>query len=124
MADPAELVFMIDVDNTLLDNDRFFAELTAQLDRLFGEDGRQRYWRLYENRRETLGYADYLGALQDLRLENGDETALLEASEFLLDYPFPDLLYPNALATVDHLGSMGTAIILSDGDIVFQPRKI
>lgn len=124
MADSAELVFMIDVDNTLLDNDRFFAELTIRLDRLFGESGRQRYWRLYEIRRETLGYADYLGALQDLRLENNDEAALLEASEFLLDYPFPDLLYPDALATVGHLGSMGTAIILSDGDIVFQPRKV
>lgn len=124
MADPAEPAFMIDVDNTLLDNDRFIAELTAQLDQLFGEAERQRYWRLYENRRGTLGYADYLGTLQDLRLENNDEAALLEASEFLLDYPFADLLYPDALAVVDHLGRMGTTVILSDGDIVFQPRKI
>ncbi|BCH32336.1 hypothetical protein MesoLjLc_42660 [Mesorhizobium sp. L-8-10] len=124
MADPAKLVFMIDVDNTLLDNDRFFAELTARLDRLFGEAECQRYWRLYENRRETLGYADYLGALQDFRLENNDEAALLQASEFMLDYPFADLLYPDALAVVDHLGRMGTTIVLSDGDIVFQPRKI
>lgn len=124
MADPAEPVFMIDVDNTLLDNDRFIGELTAQLDQVFGEAERQRYWRFYEDRRKTLGYADYLGALQDLRLENNDEAALLEASEFLLDYPFADLLYPDALNVVSHLGGMGTAMILSDGDIVFQPRKI
>jgi FMN phosphatase YigB (HAD superfamily) len=124
VASPTELVFMIDVDNTLLDNDRFFVELTARLDQLFGQAECQRYWRLYENRREALGYADYLGALQDFRLENNDEAGLLQASEFLLDYPFADLLYPDALAVVGHLGGMGTTIILSDGDIVFQPRKI
>lgn len=121
---PAEVVFMLDVDDTLLDNDRFAANLSARLDDAFGEAEGERYWQIYGQLRERLGYADYLGALQEFRLGSDDETDLLQMSDFLLEYPFGELLYPDARAVVDHLSSMGTTIILSDGDIVFQPRKI
>ncbi|MEP9397877.1 hypothetical protein [Mesorhizobium sp. KR2-14] len=124
MADPDEFLFMIDVDDTLLDNDRFAADLTARLEQAFGRQERERYWRIYDERRERLGYADYLGALQTFRLHNTDELNLLKTSQFLLDYPFAERLYPHALAVVRHLRSMGGAIVLSDGDIVFQPHKI
>lgn len=124
MATSAEVVFMLDVDNTLLDNDRFAADLTARLDQLMGVSERERYWRIYGNRRSTLGYADYLGALEEFRLNSGDEAGLLQLSDFLLDYPFADLLYPGSMAVIAHLRGMGTTIVLSDGDIVFQPRKI
>jgi FMN phosphatase YigB (HAD superfamily) len=115
---------MLDVDNTLLDNDRFIADLTARLDQLFGEAERARYWRIYDDRRESLGYADYLGSLQEFRLGNDDEANLLQLSGFLLDYPFRELLYPDSLAVIEHLRGIATTLILSDGDIVFQPRKI
>lgn len=124
MATSAEMVFMLDVDNTLLDNDRFLADLTARLDQSFGRAERERYWQIYERRRKDLGYADYLGTLEEFRPGNDDEAQLLQMSGFLLDYPFEDLLYPGANAAVAHLTAMGTTIILSDGDIVFQPRKI
>lgn len=120
----AEVVFLIDVDNTLLDNDRFIADLTERLDHVFGEGERQRYWRIYDNLRQQLGYADYLGALQEFRLDSDDEPGLLQMSGFVLDYPFGQRFYPLARAVIEHLGKMGTTVILSDGDIVFQPRKI
>jgi FMN phosphatase YigB (HAD superfamily) len=121
---PAEIVFLLDVDNTLLDNDRFAADLTAQLDQVFGPEGRERYWSIYAELRDALGYADYLGALQRFRIGNDNESALLQTSTFLLDYPFNERLYPHALAAIEHLCAIGTPVILSDGDIVFQPRKI
>ena len=124
MLTPTQTVILIDVDNTLLDNDRFASDLMARLDRDFGKTERERYWSIYSERRDKLGYADYLGALQEFRTDSNNEAALLQMSEFLLDYPFSERLYPRALAAVEHLGKMGTTVILSDGDIVFQPRKI
>lgn len=118
------VVFMLDVDNTLLDNDRFAADLTERLDDDFGKPERERYWSIYAERRDRLGYADYLGALQAFRAGDDDEPALLRMSGFLLDYPFSERLYPRALAALDHLRTIGTTAIVSDGDIVFQPRKI
>lgn len=118
------VVFMLDVDNTLLDNDRFAADLTERLDDDFGKPERERYWSIYAELRDRLGYADYLGALQAFRAGDDDEPALLRMSEFLLDYPFSERLYPRALAALDHLRTIGTTAIVSDGDIVFQPRKI
>ncbi|MFC4527595.1 HAD family hydrolase [Dyella halodurans] len=118
------VVFLLDVDNTLFDNDRFAADVTGTLDALFGEDERKRYWSIYEALRDRLGYADYLGALQQFRLGCEGNPALLRLSAYLLDYPFADGLYPGALETVSHLGTLGTTVILSDGDIVFQPHKI
>jgi FMN phosphatase YigB (HAD superfamily) len=118
------VVFMLDVDNTLLDNDRFAADLTARLDRDFGQLERERYWSIYTDLRDRVGYADYLGALQAFRAGAGDEPALLRMSAFLLDYPFSERVYPRALAALEHLRTIGTTAIVSDGDIVFQPRKI
>jgi FMN phosphatase YigB (HAD superfamily) len=116
--------FLFDVDNTLLDNDRFGADLGARLEDDFGTVERERYWRIFTRRRDELGYADYLGSLQVFRDEVRDHPRLLGMSEFLLGYPFPRLLYPEALAALARARTLGRAAILSDGDIVFQPRKI
>jgi FMN phosphatase YigB (HAD superfamily) len=118
------VVFLLDVDNTLLDNDQFAADLGAQLEQWFGIEQRDRYWTIYNALRDSLGYADYLGALQRFRSGLDDEPALLQMSGYLLDYPFAQRLYPHALETIAHLRSLGRTAILSDGDIVFQPRKI
>ena len=124
----ADVVFLLDVDNTLLDNDRIVADLRRHLEDEFGAASAQRYWTIFEQLRAELGYVDYLGALQRYRdvLDHGGERdhRLLEMSNFLLDYPFADRLYPGALAVVAHLATLGTPVILSDGDVVFQPRKV
>lgn len=120
----AAVVFLLDVDNTLLDNDRFGADLGSTLDAAFGETERERYWAIYEELRQMTGYADYLGALQRFRNGLDSDPALLQMSNYLLEYPFAERLYPHALETVAHLRTLGTTAILSDGDAVFQPRKI
>ena len=117
-------VFLLDVDNTLLDNDRFAADLGAHLERCFGAAERQRYWTIFSQLRAELGYADYLATLQRFRFELEDDPRLPWMSEFVLEYPFAERLYPNALAAIAHLGTLGLPVILSDGDMVFQPRKI
>jgi FMN phosphatase YigB (HAD superfamily) len=119
-----EVVFLLDVDNTLLDNDRFATDLGEQLQRSFGAAQRDRYWDLFNRRREALGLADYLGSMQDFRLGLDDHAELLRMSEFLLEYPFANRLFPGALEAVAHLRSLGKPVVLSDGDIIFQPRKI
>lgn len=122
-ATPA-VVFLCDVDNTLLDNDGFRDDLGDELQHRFGTAARDRYWRIYDQRRETLGYADYLGTLERFRAGLDNDPQLLGMSGWLLDYPFARRLYPQALETVAHLQSLGPTAIVSDGDIVFQPRKI
>jgi FMN phosphatase YigB (HAD superfamily) len=117
-------VFLLDVDNTLLDNDRFEADLKDHLEHEFGAESRQQYMDIYESLREELGYADFLGALQRYRVSNLDEPRLLLMSSFLVDYPFARRLYPAALDVIQHLGNLGRTVILSDGDAVFQPRKV
>lgn len=117
------LVFLLDIDNTLLDNDRFAADLGERLQRDFGKTGRDRYWALYAQLREKLGYADYLATLQEFRTGMDDDPDLLQMSSFMLEYPFADRLYPGALQAVAHLRTLGTPAVLSDGDVVFQPRK-
>jgi FMN phosphatase YigB (HAD superfamily) len=112
------------VDNTLLDNDRFGRDLSDTLDAAFGEAERERYWAIYEELRQLGGVADYLGALQRFRSGLDNEPSLLQMSNYLLEYPFATRLYPHALDTVAHLRTLGTTVILSDGDVVFQPRKI
>jgi FMN phosphatase YigB (HAD superfamily) len=119
-----EVVFLLDVDNTLLDNDRFAADLGDRLQRSFGAAERARYWDIFTRRRAALGLADYLGSLQEFRAGLDDRAELLEMSEFLLEYPFASRLFPGALAAVAHLRTLGRPVVLSDGDIVFQPRKI
>ena len=121
---PATLVFMLDVDNTLVDNDRFAADLRARLVADFGDAESARYWALYAQLRDELGYADYLSALQRFRAGLEDHPALLGMSAFLLDYPFQTALFPQALQVLAHLQQHATTVILSDGDVVFQPHKI
>ncbi len=117
-------VYLLDVDNTLLDNDAVAADLRVYLTRAFGEATQQRYWKLFEQLRNELGYADYLGALQRFRLEHPVDPQVLGISRYLIDYPFADRLYPGALDLIARLSGAGTPVILSDGDAVFQPRKI
>ena len=118
------IVFLVDIDNTLLDNDRFGRELSEFLERQFGQSGKERYWALYEERRTRLGFADYLEALEDFRAGQPAGESLLQTSAYLLDYPFAQLAYPEALEAVAHLRTLGTVVILSDGDVTFQSRKI
>ncbi len=120
----ASVVFLLDVDNTLLDNDRFAADLGDTLLQAFGADARDRYWAIYAQLRDQLGYADYLGALQRFREGLDNDPSLLQMSKYLLEYPFAERLYPHTLATIAHLRTLGPTAILSDGDVVFQPRKI
>ena len=120
----ADVVFLLDVDNTLLDNDRFAADLGDRLELAFGAAERARYWAIFGRLREQQGLADYLGSLQAFRTGLDDHPELLAMSEFLLEYPFAARLFPRALEAVAHLSTIGRPVVLSDGDIVFQPRKI
>jgi FMN phosphatase YigB (HAD superfamily) len=119
-----DIIFLLDVDNTLLDNDRFAADLGNRLEQAFGAPERERYWTIFARLREQLGLADYLGSLQMFRAGLDDHPELLAMSEFLLEYPFAARLFPRALEAVAHLRRIGRPVVLSDGDIVFQPRKI
>ena len=118
------VAFLLDVDNTLLDNDRIADDLRRHLTREVGAEPQERYWALFEDLRKELGYADYLGALQRYRVEHPHDTHLLEVSSYLVDYPFANRLYPGSLDVIDYLSAFGTTVILSDGDVVFQPRKV
>src|SRR5664279_3386842 len=118
---PHDVVFLLDVDNTLLDNDRIVADLRAHLERAFGAESAARYWIAFESLREQLGYADYLGALQryrrDVEAGGPDAHKLLSMSSFLIDYPFAERLYPNALAVIERLGRLGpTAVSYTQSD--------
>jgi FMN phosphatase YigB (HAD superfamily) len=117
-------VFLLDVDNTLLDNDRVIADLMRYLDRTVGPECRDDYWRIFDRLRADLGYADYLGALQIYRVEHPRDPHLLEISSFLINYPFANRLFPNSLDVIDRLKRWGQTVIVTDGDVVFQPRKI
>lgn len=116
-------VFFFDCDNTLLDNDRVRSDLDAYLERELGA-ARESYWRHYERLRGETGYADYLGAVQGLQRDHPGDPRLAGLSSFLLEYPFASRLYPRALEVIAHCGRWGTTAILSDGDAVFQPRKL
>ena len=124
----SDVVFLLDVDNTLLDNDRVQDDLKNHLEREFGAASRDRYWAIFEELRTELGYADYLGALQRYRYGETsgamNDPRVLLISSFLVDYPFADRLYPGALDVIAQLRAWGRTVILSDGDVVFQPRKI
>jgi len=120
----SEIVFLFDVDNTLIDNDRVQAHLSEHLEQTYGKATRDRYWEIFEGLRSELGYADYLGALERYRVEDLHRPEVLKMSSWLVDYPFADRLYPRALDAVKHVQQWGTTVILSDGDAVFQPRKV
>ena len=117
-------VVLFDVDNTLLDNDRVTADLMRHLDRNVGQECQQHYWDIFEDLRNELGYADYLGALQRYRVEHPHDLNLLAVSYYLVNYPFANRLFPNSLDVIEHCRQWGTVAILSDGDVVFQPRKV
>jgi FMN phosphatase YigB (HAD superfamily) len=121
---PDAVTFLLDVDNTLLDNDRFGEDLGDRLEESFGAFERARYWSLIAKRREESGVVDYLGSLQDFRVGLDDHAELLDMSHFVLEYPFAERLFPGALEAIAHLRTLGRPVVLSDGDIVFQPRKI
>lgn len=118
------IVFLFDVDNTLLDNDHVTADLKRHLESEVGAERSERYWRIFEQLRGELGYADYLGALQRYRIEDPRDPRLLTISRYLVNYPFANRLFPNALDAIEHVKQWGTTAILSDGDVVFQPRKV
>jgi FMN phosphatase YigB (HAD superfamily) len=120
----APVVFLVDVDNTLLDNDRIQEDLKRHLEREFGAASRDRYWAILEARFVELGYRDYLGALQRYRVEHPQDVHLMTMSSYLVDYPFTSRLYPGALDVLKRLRAWGPTVILSDGDVVFQPRKV
>jgi FMN phosphatase YigB (HAD superfamily) len=117
-------VFLVDVDNTLLDNDRIQSDLKRHLEREFGADCRDRYWTILEQLFTDLGYRDYLGALQRYRVEHPKDIHLLSMSSYLVDYPFANRLYPGSLDVLERFREWGQTVILSDGDVVFQPRKV
>lgn len=123
-----DVVFLLDVDNTLLDNDRVIAELHRHLEAQFGPASSARYWSIFETLRRELGYADYLGALQRYRDEverdGAGDHRLLMMSGFLVDYPFAERLYPRAFEVIARCERIGPTVILTDGDVVFQPRKL
>jgi FMN phosphatase YigB (HAD superfamily) len=121
---PDPIVFLVDVDNTLLDNDRIQNDLKRHLEREFGAACRDRYWAILEQLFVDLGYRDYLGALQRFRVEHPQDIHLLSMSSFLVDYPFANRLYPGSLDVLERFRSWGQTVILSDGDVVFQPRKV
>lgn len=124
MTSPEDVVFLFDCDNTLLDNDKVQADLQVHLDAEFGRAARDCYWNILEQLRTELGYVDYLGALQRYRQDVPTDARLLEMSTFLIDYPFDKQVYPGALEALSHCRKWGRTVILSDGDVVFQPRKI
>lgn len=124
MQQPANAVFLFDVDNTLLDNDRVTAAVRTFLENEVGSERAERYWAIFEELRSQLGYADYLGALQRYREHYPYDSHLLMVSTFLINYPFANRLFPRSLDVLEHFKRQGPVVILTDGDAVFQPRKI
>ena len=124
MTQPHPLVFLVDVDNTLVDNDGIQQDLKDHLERTYGVAARDRYWRILEDLMVELGYRDYIGALQNFRVEHPREVELLAMSSYLMDYPFAERVYPHALEVLKRLRNLAPTVILSDGDVVFQPRKV
>jgi FMN phosphatase YigB (HAD superfamily) len=119
-----EVVFLFDVDNTLLDNDRVIADLRRYLTVEVGAGSADRYFAIFEQLRAEVDHADYLGALQRYRAAYPHDHGLLCVSAFLVDYPFADRLFPGSLEVLERLGGFGPTVLLTDGDVVFQPRKI
>jgi FMN phosphatase YigB (HAD superfamily) len=121
---PDPVVFLVDVDNTLLNNDHIQDDLRQHLERMFGAACRDRYWAILEELMTELGYRDYLGALQRYRVEHPRDIQLSAMSSWLVDYPFANRLYPGSLDVIERFRAWGRTVILSDGDVVFQPRKV
>jgi FMN phosphatase YigB (HAD superfamily) len=119
-----DIVFLFDIDNTLVNNDHVQADLKQHLATTYGPEARDRYWEILEQLRTELGYVDYLGALERYRLESLHRPEILRMSNWMIDYPFADRIYPGAMDAVRHVRRWGLPVVLSDGDAVFQPRKV
>jgi FMN phosphatase YigB (HAD superfamily) len=119
-----QTVYLFDVDNTLVDNDRIQADMAIHLERAIGAERNRHYWELFEELRKQLGYADYLGALQRYRVEFPRDFHILAVSDFLINYPFANRLYPNSIDVIERCKEFGGVVIVSDGDVVFQPLKV
>ncbi|HSR11741.1 MAG TPA: HAD family hydrolase, partial [Thermodesulfobacteriota bacterium] len=117
-------VVLLDVDNTLLDNDHIIADFMRHLEGTFGAERAERCFAIFRQLRDDLGYADYLGTLQRYRIEYPRDPHLLTVSNYFVDYPFANRLYPNSLDAVEHAKKWGPVVLLTDGDVVFQPRKV
>jgi len=124
MRPPDPVVFLVDVDNTLLDNDRILQDVRDHVEKVCGPEARDRYWQIVIRLFDELGYRDYLGALQLYRAENPHDPRLFELAQFVIDYPFADRLYPGALEALKWFSQLATTTALTDGDVVFQPRKV
>jgi FMN phosphatase YigB (HAD superfamily) len=124
MSSPNEIVFLFDVDNTLLDNDKIEIDIRRHMERKFGKESLDRYYAILKELHAELGYKDYLCALQRYCLGIICDSRLLMIPSFFIDYPFANRLYPDSLDVLKHVRSWGETVILSDGDAVFQPRKI
>ena len=124
LTQPDPIVFLVDVDNTLLDNDRIQDDIQLHFESEYGAECRERYWTIQERLFADLGYRDYLGALQTYRAEYPDDMRVLTMSSYLIDYPFAERVFPGALAVLERLAGWGRTVILTDGDVVFQPRKV
>ena len=124
MISTGKIIFLLDVDNTLFDNDAVLADIDRQFRVEFGDECRKRYWEISDTLRKELGYVDYLGALQRYRTESNTDPRIFMLSSFFLDYPFAQRVFPGAVDVIAHLNELGKTVIVSDGDIVFQPRKI
>ena len=120
-----KLVFLIDLDNTILDNDGVKQDIEAKMLEILGERLAERFWHYYEAVRKDLDYIDFFETMMRLRDENPTDAAVVdEATGTLMDWDFCPRLYPRAIETVLHLKSLGLPLVLSDGDPVFQPMKI
>jgi phosphoserine phosphatase len=123
-----KLVFWLDVDNTLVANDDVKEDLDQHLQVEVGTQLAERFWALYEEVRKEESLVDIPLALERFREQTStaemDDLTYQHVRSIFNNYPFSKALYPYALETVQHLNTLGTAVIVSDGDPIFQSEKI
>ncbi len=124
MTSNSDMVFLFDVDNTLLDHDRVKQDLGALLDSRIFDGASEHYWSAYEAIRAETGQADFLASFQRCWIDSECNPHWLPAADLMLDYPYSDRLYPGALHVLEHVSRFAMVAIVSDGDAVLQPRKI
>lgn len=123
-SDPRSIVFLLDVDNTLLDNDRLKEDLQRRFLTLLGQERSDRFWQIYEEVRRDEDYVDYPLTFKRIAEEQNDPELRTSLETVLEGLQFSSYLYPGVLGTLAYLRTLGTPVILSDGDQVFQPYKI
>ncbi len=117
-------VFLLDCDNTLLDNDALKADLDVRLRAFLGESLVERFWVVYEGVRGLRGTVDFPLTFERFREDLPDGATLERVRSIIMDYPFAEHVYPATLSTLRYLRRIGLPAIVSDGDSVYQPRKI